>query len=89
MELELQNADEGPEIIKEYNDPLLRFFNVPKFAVADQQQRKANEETRWHAVSPGHGGENSAVAYFFAAKLRDTCRNHRMLLGRDIRYLLD
>ena len=71
MELELQNADEGPEIIKEYNDPLLRFFNVPKFAVADQQQRKANEETRWHAVSPGHGGENSAVAYFFAAKLRE------------------
>ena len=71
MELELRNADEGPEIIKTYNDPLLRFFNVPKIAVAGPEQRKANEETRWHAVTPGQGGENSAVAYFFAAKLRE------------------
>ena len=70
MELELRNADEGPGIIREYNDPLLRFFNVPKIAIAGPEQRKANAETRWHAVSPGQGGENSAVAYFFAAKLR-------------------
>ena len=71
MELELRNADEGPEIIRQYNDPLLRFFNVPKQSVKGPAQQKAVEETRWHAVSPGTGGANSAVAYFFAAKLRE------------------
>ena len=71
MELELRNADEGPGIIERYDDPLLRFFNVPKIAIAGPEQRKANEETRWHAVRPDEGGENSAVAYFFAAKLRE------------------
>ena len=70
MELELRNADEGADIIREYRDPLLRFFNVPKIAVEGPEQRKANEAARWHAVAPGQGGENSAVAYFFAAKLR-------------------
>ena len=70
MELELRNADEGPEIIENYHDPQLRFFNVPKIAIAGPEQRKANEGTRWHATAPGQGGENSAVAYFFAAKLR-------------------
>ncbi len=44
---------------------------MPKIAVAGPEQRKANEEARWHAVAPGQGGENSAVAYFFAAKLRE------------------
>ena len=71
MELELRNADEGPGIIERYDDPLLRFFNVPKIAISGPEQRKANEETRWHAVRPDEGGENSAVAYFFAAKLRE------------------
>ena len=71
MELELRNADEGAGIIKDYNDPLLRFFNVPKIAIAGPEHRKANDGTRWHAIAPGQGGENSAVAYFFAAKLRE------------------
>ena len=71
MELELRNADEGAEVIREYRDPLLRFFNVPKVAVAGPEQRKANDAARWHAIEPGQGGENSAVAWFFAAKLRE------------------
>ena len=71
MELELRNADEGPEIIRQYDDPLLRFFNVPKQSVKGPAQQKAIEETRWQAVSPGTGEANSAVAYFFAAKLRE------------------
>ena len=71
MELELRNADDGPEIIRQYDDPLLRFFNVPKQSVKGPAQQKAVEETRWHAISPGTGEANSAVAYFFAAKLRE------------------
>ena len=46
MELELRNADEGAGIIKEYSDSLLRFFNVPKIAIAGPEHRKANDETR-------------------------------------------
>ena len=71
MELELRNADEGPGVIEKYEDPQLRFFNVPRIAIAGEEHRKANDETRWHAIRPGEGGENSAVAYFFAAKLRE------------------
>ena len=70
MELALCNADGGPERIREHRDPLLRFFNVPKFARICPEQRQAAEEARWAAVSPGCGGENSAVAYFFACRLR-------------------
>ena len=70
MELALQGADEGPEIIRTYEDPLLRFFNVPRLAIRNAEQRKAVDETRWHAITPGQGGENSAVGYFFAAALR-------------------
>lgn len=71
MELELRNAEEGPGIIGHYSDPLLRFFNVPKIATEGPDHRKANDETRWRSIRPGQGGENSAVAYFFAAKLRE------------------
>ena len=71
MELELRNADEGPEIIREFRDPQLRFFNVPRIAIPGPEQRKANDETRWHAAVPGQGGENSAVAFFFAARMRE------------------
>ena len=70
MELALNGADEGPEIIRNYHDPLLRFFNVPRLAVTGPEQRKAVDETRWHPIEPGRGGENSAVGYFFGAALR-------------------
>ena len=73
MELELRSADEGPGIIETYDDPLLRFFNVPKIDVAGPEHRQANDGTRWHAIRPGQGGENSAVAYFFAAKRLLAC----------------
>ena len=72
MELELQNADGGPEILKTHEDSLLRFYNVPRMACVNKEQRQAVDNTRWHAVSPGKGGENSAVAYFFARKIRET-----------------
>ena len=70
MELALANADGGPERIREHRDPLLRFFNVPKMARVCPEQQEAVDAARWEAVSPGRGGENSAVAYFFACRLR-------------------
>ena len=70
MEMALYSADEGPEIIRTYEDPLLRFFNVPRMAVKNPEQRKAVDGTRWQAIAPGKGAENSAAGYFFAAALR-------------------
>jgi len=69
MELELRNADEGPELIPVHSDPQLRFFNVPRCAFGDAGDT-GFEQARWQAVVPGGGGSNSAAAYFFAAALR-------------------
>ena len=71
MELELRNADEGPDIVRTYCDPMLRFLNVPRKAFLCEEAQKAWEETRWEAIAPGQGGSNSAVAYFFAARVRE------------------
>lgn len=35
MELELQNADEGQDLIAAHDDPLVHYFNVPKKSVWD------------------------------------------------------
>ena len=71
MELELRNAAEGPAAIPTLNDPGIRFFNVPRKACENEEQREALAQTRWHAADPETGGYNSAVAYFFARKMRE------------------
>jgi len=70
MELELQNADEGPLLIKTHDEPLVRYYNVPKFARPGPDAEEANENAQWRCVSPGWAGDMSAVGYFFAVKLR-------------------
>ncbi len=71
MELELQNADEGPQLIAAHSDPQLRYFNVPKKSVWNQEAIQANEWSHWEKIAPGTGRDMSAVAYFFARKLRE------------------
>ena len=71
MELELRGAEEGEQLIRTHDDPQVRFFNVPKQALENEEAEKALEAVRWTAVAPGKGGENSAVAYFFARRLRE------------------
>ena len=71
MELELRNAAGGPEAVRTHRDPQLRFFNVPRMAFESDEARRAMEGARWKEIAPGTGGENSAVAYFFARKLRE------------------
>lgn len=72
MELELQNADEGPELIRTHDIPQVRYFNVPKFARPGPEADEANRSARWHAVAPGWAKDMSAVGYFFAVKLHET-----------------
>ena len=70
MELELQNADEGPERIEKHDLPRIRYFNVPKFARPGPEAEEANRSVRWQAVRPGAARDMSAVAYFFAVRLQ-------------------
>ena len=68
MEMELRNAAGGAEQAEE--DPLLRFFNVPRKAVVNGAQREEIRNTRWHAVSRETAGYNSAAAMYFGAAMR-------------------
>ncbi|MBQ9324300.1 MAG: hypothetical protein IJ246_00865 [Clostridia bacterium] len=70
MEMELQNADEGTELIAEHVNPMLRYFNVPKCAWFSPEREHAWAGARWQAIEPGRGWNMSAVAYFFAMKLQ-------------------
>ncbi len=70
MELELRNADEGPELLKNHAQALVRYFNVPRRAYVCPEAEEAFAAARWRAVAPGQAGDMSAVAYFFAMKLQ-------------------
>lgn len=70
MELELQNADEGQSCIQTHVNPLVRYYNVPKRAVWNEEAIQANRDARWVPVAPGTARDMSAVAYFFAMMLQ-------------------
>ncbi|MBR2287384.1 MAG: hypothetical protein IJ865_04010 [Clostridia bacterium] len=70
MEWELQNADEGPELIASHDNAQVRYFNVPKFARFCSERDRAWEAAAWRAIAPGTGRDMSAVAYFFAMQLQ-------------------
>lgn len=72
MELELQNADEGQDLIAAHDDPLVHYFNVPKKSVWDDDAIAAEAASHWERVRPGYARDISAVAYFFARKLART-----------------
>lgn len=72
MELELQNADEGQDLIAAHDDPLVHYFNVPKKSVWDDDAIAAEAASHWERVRPGYARDMSAVAYFFARKLART-----------------
>ena len=74
MELELQYADEGKQLIPVHRNPQVRYFNVPKFARFISEAEEANRAARWTAVAPGTAHNMSAAAYFFAMKLQSHLR---------------
>ena len=70
MELELQNAEEGQTLIAGHVNPMVRYFNVPKFGLFCDERSEAWKKARWEAIGPGRGKDMSAAAYFFAMKLQ-------------------
>ena len=67
MEVELRNSDDAEQAIAQCADPLLRFRNVPKKGVVDET---AENDAVWQPSSPQTSGVMSAIAYYFARKLR-------------------
>lgn len=70
MELELQNADEGKDLIPVHENPHVRYFNVPKCPRFTTELEEANRNAHWMKIAPGTARDMSAVAYFFAMKLQ-------------------
>lgn len=70
MEWELQNALDGSRYVAEADQPLVRYYNVPKSPYWDAQAQAAEREARWRVVTPGACGDMSAVAFHFAARLQ-------------------
>ena len=68
MEMELRNAAGGAEQAEE--DPLLRFYNVPRKAVVNEEQQRAVRDTRWQPVTRENAGFNSAAATLFGMRMR-------------------
>lgn len=92
MELELRNSEHADEALEDCADPLLRFYNVPKTGVIN---RNAENTSSWQESSPENSGVMSAVAYYFARKLRSELdpdlpgRHCRLLYRRHVDQLLD
>ena len=70
MELELQNADGGAEAVQTANNPMIRFYNVPKQAAWSPAAELAEEQTAWRCLEPNACPDVSAVAYHFAVELQ-------------------
>lgn len=70
IEFELHNDRDADSAIAASDDPLLRFFNVPKFGVVDSELIAAENQSAWRASSPDSCSTMSAIAYYFARKLR-------------------
>ena len=69
MELEVQDAEGGKEELKKTDCPDIRYYNVIKTPVMDEDVIKREAEKCWQPCNRGGFKDMSAVAYFFAKKL--------------------
>lgn len=71
MEFWLRNEAERETVIPRANDPLLRFFDMPRISY-DRQEKDLSfaEYGRWRPFLPEHAGWFSAVGAYFGARLR-------------------
>ncbi len=70
MEFELHSTREAAQAIAQSGDPLLRFYNTPKSGDVGDELFGAERRSTWQACAPDTTGTMSAIAYYFAAKLR-------------------
>ena len=65
IELELQNARGGMDIIKKTENPMIRFYNVPKCA-REWDAVIAEKEQTWRVIQRDEFKDISAVGYYLA-----------------------
>lgn len=70
MELELQNSDNGKEVVEHTQDELLRFYYTPKISYICDELFEAEKNNCWMKCEPGITATWSAVAYYWAVKMR-------------------
>lgn len=69
MELELQNADGGQDILKQEYEKQVRFYYTPKLAYKDANYEQEIENSHWELFNSKDAAKWSAVGFFFARKL--------------------
>ena len=69
MELELQNSDNGKEVIKQTEDERIRFYYTPKIAQLGQELEEAEAKNAWMECKPEKTATWSAVGYYFARQI--------------------
>lgn len=73
MEFWLRNEAERDTVIPAANDPLLRFFDMPRISYEGQERDfPFGEYGIWRPFLPEHAGWFSAVGAYFGRKLRQT-----------------
>ena len=70
IEFELHNALDGESEVAQANDSNIRFFNTPKRGALGDELFTDERASSWQVCSPATAGHMSAIAYFFARKLR-------------------
>ncbi|MDE6709947.1 MAG: sialate O-acetylesterase, partial [Oscillospiraceae bacterium] len=69
MELELQNALNGKEVLANIKDVNVRFYYTQKIAYIDDYFNFAERNTCWSIAAPDTAANYSAVGYYFARRL--------------------
>lgn len=80
MELELQNADGGQDILRngsEENEFLkrIRFYNTPRVAYECEELYEAEKRSHWELFQGKDAAGWSAVGFFFAQKLAESLKD--------------
>lgn len=69
MELELQNALNGKEVLQNIKDVNVRFYYTQKIAYIDDYFHFAERNSCWSIAAPDTAANYSAVGYYFARRL--------------------
>ena len=72
MELALKDSRNGKREVAQSGGKNVRFYNLPKRAVLDEEQARMEAESGWQVCSPQTSGEMSAVAYYFACQIAES-----------------
>ena len=70
MELELKDSFKGEEVANSNDYDYIRFYNVPKCPVIDEELYRCEAESSWQKAKGEPSRYMSAVGFYFARKLQ-------------------